>query len=95
MDIDEQHQAYTIATMKPLSKCYQLSPHTIYKQTYNVFIPKPQNINMIMIVSHNLPTGNGGEGHTGQQRPGGVIGLLHVGRTQDTTAQSMRSAEIM
>ncbi len=44
----------------------------------------------IFFVALNLPTGNGGEGHTGQQRPGGVIGLLHVGRTQDTTAQSMR-----
>ena len=32
--------------------------------------------------------GNGREGHTGQHLPGGVIGLSHVGRRHEITAQS-------
>ena len=37
--------------------------------------------------------GNGGEGHTGQHRPGGVIGLSHVGRRHEITAQSGKTSD--
>ena len=43
-----------------------------------------------MIILGGGAVGNGREGHTAQHLPGGVIGLSHVGRRHETTAQSER-----